>query len=220
MISIGIASYNQQDFLPDAIESALAQNCEVIVCDDGSTDNSLKVAELYKDKIKIIAKENGGLSSARNACIEQMTGDYFLPLDSDDILLDGCIVRLEEIIKQTNADVVAPSFKEFGLSQANVVLLPNPTLEDFKTGNRIGYCAAIKKEALKEVGGYSETMKWGYEDLSLWIKLLTKGKRIITTPEILWLYRTKANSMIHQAQAHHTELLEIIKQETGIQLNF
>ena len=88
-----------------------------------------------------------------------------------------------------------------------------PTLEDFKTGNRVGYCSAIKTSILKEVGGYSSRMIWGYEDLHLWFSLLTRGYKIATIPEILWLYRTKPQSMITESLKHHDELMNQIKKD-------
>lgn len=222
MITISIASYNQQDFLPDAIESALSQTkpCEIILCNDGSTDNSLEIAKKYP--IKIIDQVNKGLASARNSIIMNMTGDWFLPLDADDILQDNCVEKILETIEANpDADIIAPSFKTFGTSNEQVILMDNPTLEDFRSGNRIGYCAAFKKSALLEIGGYDPEMKWGYEDLSLTCQLLARGKKIVTIPEVLWLYRTKAESMWTKAKEHHQELLDIINRKVPeAQLNF
>ncbi len=218
MFSIVVPSFNQQEFLLDAIDSALHQTVrsEIIVIDDGSTDHSLAIAQHYwaKNHIKVIPQVNKGLASARNTGIMNAKGDWILPLDADDILQDNCVERIMETIAQIpDADVVAPSFKTFGLSNEEVILMPNPTLEDFKTGNRIGYCAAIRKSVLLEVGGYSPRMTFGYEDYHLWFDLLSRGKKIVTIPEVLWLYRTKERSMIHEAQAHHWELMQQINKD-------
>lgn len=214
MISIIVPVYNHQDYLADALDSALSQTapCEVICVDDGSTDNSGLIADGYKDKIKVIHQTNRGLPAARNTGIMNAIGDYILPLDSDDILQDNAVERIEQVIKETNADIIAPSFKCFGLSQADVILMPNPTLNDFKTANRIAYCSAIRKSVLLEVGGYSPRMFWGYEDFALWINLLRLGKKLVTIPDKLMLYRTKENSMLSEAIKHHDELIaQIVK---------
>lgn len=222
MVTISISSYNQQDYLVDAIDSALGQTvpCEIIVVDDGSTDNSLEIARKYEGgievgkfgirNIKVISQVNKGLSSARNTGLMNSIGDWILFLDADDILLPNCIEKIEEKIKKTNADVIGLSFKEFGIRNTNIILMPNPTIGDFKVANRIGYCSAIKREVLLEVGGYSPRMTTGYEDYHLWFNLLKINKKIITIPEILWLYRTKEHSMINDAQAHHVELMNQI----------
>lgn len=203
MISIVIPSFNQQDFLGEAIESALDQG-EVIVVDDGSTNDSLSLARKYP--VRVISQVNKGLASARNTGIMNAKGDYILFLDSDDLLLEGSVEKIEKVIKETKADVVAPSFKCFGLNQDIVQLIPNPTIADFKQGNRLGYCAAIKRDTLLEVGGYNPKMIWGFEDYDLWFDLLKRGKKIITIPEVLWLYRVREHSMITESNKHSAEL--------------
>src|SRR3990167_7452136 len=210
-ITIGIPVFNQVEFLPSAIESALDQTikCEVIVCNDGSNDGSLEIANKYP--VKVINQVNKGLASARNSLIMNMTGSFFLPLDSDDMLMNNCAEKIQDKINETNADIIAPSFKEFGISQREIILMSNPTIEDFRTGNRIGYLAAIKKSALLEVGGYNPKMVKGFEDYDLWFDLLKRGKILVTIPEILWLYRVKEKSMYTEARKYEYELLSQIR---------
>lgn len=233
-ISIVIPCYNQQEFLPDAIESVFNQvgmigGYELIVVDDGSTDHSLEIAKKYQsnffrkinedksgqfENFKIIKQVNKGLSSARNAGIMNAVGEWVLPLDADDILMEECLSKIwHEIAGFHPPDVVGLSFKEFGMRNREVILMEKPTIEDFKTGNRIGYCSAIRRSALLEVGGYSSKMWCGYEDYHLWFNLLRLGKKFITIPEVLWLYRTKEHSMINDAQAHHAELMAQIQKD-------
>ena len=117
-IDIVIPSFNQQDYLADAIDSALEQSTpakQIIVVEDGSTDKSLEIAKGYGKKIKLINQVNKGLPSARNAGIMNSTADYVLFLDADDILLENCIEKITEVIKESKADVVSPSFKTFGV---------------------------------------------------------------------------------------------------------
>lgn len=214
-ITVGIPCYNQGEYLAQAIDSVLAQTdkpCEILVCNDGSTDNSLEVAKSYENKgVKVINQVNKGLSSARNSLIMNMMGDYFMPLDADDMMLENCIERVTQVIEETDADVVAPSFRTFGKDNYQVTLMPNPTLEDFKPidgqpMNRIGYFSAIRKSKLLEVGGYNPKMTYGWEDYDIWFDLLKRGARIVTIPEVLILYRTKEHSMINEANNHATEL--------------
>ena len=219
MTTILIPTYNQQDTLEQTINSALAQTvpCEIIVINDGSTDNTKFIAEEYAEKgVKVIHQSNRGLSSARNTGIMNATGDIIIPLDSDDIMEPTYVERIEKVFAETDADIVAPSFKTFGVQESQVLLQMRPGLDAFKSGNCIGYCSAFKKKDLIEVGGYSPRMVWGYEDLHLSITLLRKGKKIYTIPDFLWNYRTKHNSMINVAQAHHAELMaQIAKDNPG-----
>lgn len=225
MISIIVPVYNGAEWLAEAIESALNQNKKaekIIIVDDGSTDNSLEIAKKYVPvsngmSVWVVHQVNKGLSSARNFGIladSLLSSEFLLFLDADDKLLPNAIERIESVIKQNpDADVIAPSFKEFGLSDREVILMQNPTIEDFKVANRIGYCAAIRRSALLEVGGYSPRMTWGAEDYHLWFNLLSRGKKIVTIPEVLWMYRTRENSMWSETQKHKDEFMAQIKKD-------
>ena len=92
MISIIVVSYNYERYLPLAVESALRQTipCEVVVVDDGSTDGSVAALAPYRDRVKVIEKENGGHASAIYAGYMNSTGDSIIFLDSDDLLDERC----------------------------------------------------------------------------------------------------------------------------------
>ena len=95
LVSILIANYNYSRYLPQAIESALGQtyaNLEVIVCDDGSHDDSVQVVDRYAagdKRVQVIAKENGGYPSAINAAFDRSRGAILCILDADDVFVDG-----------------------------------------------------------------------------------------------------------------------------------
>ena len=218
-ISCIIPCYNQSQYLVECIESILAQTYnphEIIIVNDGSTDETRRIAMQYPE-IKYIEQVNKGLASARNTGIMNSTGEWFYPLDADDKMIPNCLQRIADTIADNpDIDVIAPSFKEFGTRDRAVILMTNPTIEDFKTGNRIGYFSAIKKEALLEVGGYSPKMTWGYEDYHLWFNLLKIGKKVVTIPDILIMYRVKEQSMIHDAQKHHDELMAQIYKDFNL----
>lgn len=211
-VTIGIPAYNQAEFLAEAIESALAQTepCEVIVCIDGSPDNSLEVAQKYLPKIKIINQVNKGLASARNSIIMAMNGEFLMPLDADDVLDPKCVGELLFAADQTGADVVAPSIREFGLTNNVTILDKEITVENMRLGNRLGYFSLIRKSALLECGGYSPKMTFGWEDYHLWFDLLTRGKKFVTVQQPLVFYRTKANSMWQESRKHEKELWDQI----------
>lgn len=215
-ISVIIPAYQQAEYLHEAIESAYNQSVsahEIIVINDGSTDNTKEIAERYMFKqfpliespVRVINQVNKGLPSARNTGIMASSGDYVLPLDADDILKENAIEKIISAINQTGADIIAPSFETFGKTISTVVLQP-PTLEDFKTANRIGYFSAVKRSALIEVGGYNPKMRWGWEDYDLHLDLLKRGKSLCIVQDPLVMYRTKDISMITSANAHSEEL--------------
>ncbi len=213
-IDVIVPSYNQQDYLPDCIDSILSQTVKpnnVIIVDDGSTDNSLNIAGSYP--VSVVSQVNKGLSSARNTGIMNSTADYCFFLDADDMITENAIERITEEIEKTNADIIAPSLKEIGLGNAVVIINPEIKLEDFTKGNYLPCACAVKRKTLLKVGGYSPRMVHGYEDMHLWINLLTRGVHVATIPEPLFLYRVKENSMIHDAQDHHDELIAQIKKD-------
>src|SRR5260221_13561184 len=130
MITIIIPVYNQQEFLPDAIESALNQTvkAKVIVVNDGSTDNSLDIARKYK--VKVIDQINKGLSAARNTGLMNTTSKYVIFLDADDILQPDCIESMAYQF-QVDPDIICWDFKSFGIEN-NEVKLVTPTFEGMK----------------------------------------------------------------------------------------
>ena len=222
-ISIIVPSYNQGEYLEDCLESAYNQimpALEIIVVDDGSTDNSLEIANQYMFKefpliespVRVISQVNKGLPSARNTGIMNAHGDYILPLDADDMLKENAIARITQEIVKTNADIVAPSFREFGKSDRDIILA-GFTMDELNVANRIGYFSTIRRAALLEIGGYSPRMKFGWEDWHLWFDLFRRGKTIAILQEVLVMYRVKEKSMIHEANAHAEELSAQIRKD-------
>lgn len=115
LVSIVIPVYNTEAFLENTVESVLNQtysNIKIILVDDGSPDNSPALCDTLAEKydcVTVIHKENGGLSSARNAGIEQATGKYLLFLDSDDSLEIHAIEDMVKIAEEKNSDAVIPN---------------------------------------------------------------------------------------------------------------
>ena len=111
-VSVIIPVYNVEKYLAECLDSIVNQtleNVEIICVDDGSTDSSGRILQSYKEKdsrIKIITKENGGLSSARNAGVLAATGKYILFLDSDDLLKENALEILEKKAEELQTDVL------------------------------------------------------------------------------------------------------------------
>lgn len=101
LVSVLINNYNYGRFLPEAIDSALGQtysNLEVIVVDDGSTDDSLEVLRRYGDRVTSVLKKNGGQASAFNAGFAQCQGDVICFLDADDKFAPGKVARVVDVL--------------------------------------------------------------------------------------------------------------------------
>lgn len=111
-ISIIVPIYNVEKYLPQCLDSIINQtykNLEIILIDDGSTDNSGKICDKYKlldNRIIVIHKSNGGLSDARNTGINIATGDYISFVDADDFIDKNMYTILFQKINTTNADII------------------------------------------------------------------------------------------------------------------
>lgn len=111
LVSVIIPVYNVEAFLGCCIESIMAQtysNLEIILINDGSTDKSGSICDLYKNKdsrIKVLHKENAGVSSARNAGLNIANGEYIFFLDSDDYIENDAVEKLAINISQYNGDM-------------------------------------------------------------------------------------------------------------------
>ena len=221
-ISIVIPAYNASNFLAEAIDSALAQtypNKEIIVVNDGSKDNGATetVALSYGDKIRYIAKENGGSSSALNVGIANMTGEWFSWLSHDDLYVPE---KLEKQVAYMNTlevadhqisehiffsasnliDASGKTIKTTTQSQAqatanklrkmphNGYLLAEPTVYNF-----YGCSCLIHRNTLNSVGCFDEKLRL-MNDVDLWHRLYHADYRVHFLPESLVMCR------VHSAQ--------------------
>lgn len=117
LVSVIVPVFNVDKYLGKCIESIINQsyrNLEIILINDGSTDKSLYICEMYKtrdDRIKVIDKKNGGLSSARNAGLDIMNGEYVIFVDSDDFINENMVKDLLQAAISENADIVQSGFQ-------------------------------------------------------------------------------------------------------------
>ena len=111
LIGVIIPVYNVEKYLEQCVDSVLNQSfkdIEIILVDDGSKDSSGEICDYYKEKdsrVKVIHKENGGLSDARNMGIRQCSSEYILFLDSDDYWKENCLEEIARCIED-NVDIV------------------------------------------------------------------------------------------------------------------
>ena len=110
--SIIVPVYKVEAYLPQCVNSILEQgygDFELILVDDGSPDNSPQMCDGYAladSRIRVVHKENGGLSSARNAGIEVAVGEYLVFVDSDDWIDAGCLQEFANVLQRNPVDVL------------------------------------------------------------------------------------------------------------------
>ena len=163
LISVIVPVYKVEEYLRRCIDSIINQtykNLEIILVDDGSPDNCGKICDEYAKKdgrIKVIHKENGGLSDARNVGIEKSFGEYITFIDSDDYVESNYISVLYDLIKRYNTQIsVADNFIEY--------------VDGYKFNN------SIYSEYVTDPKHFFEKMLWGIRDLDngAWTKLYKK----------------------------------------------
>ena len=126
LVSIIIPVYNVEDYLSRCVDSVINQTyaeLEIILIDDGSTDSSKQICDSYRKKdprIKVIHKENGGLSSARNAGIKESTGKYLMFVDSDDYISALMVESYYNVIKKQNAEMVVFTQKHSFIKKGSI----------------------------------------------------------------------------------------------------
>lgn len=123
-ISVIIPVYGVEKYIRQCLESVIKQtykNLEIIVVNDGTKDNSMKIVEEYlvDERIKVINKENGGISSARNRGIEEATGEYVSFVDSDDWLEIDLYERIVQILEGNKVDIIVFNYNRYSENKKN-----------------------------------------------------------------------------------------------------
>jgi glycosyltransferase involved in cell wall biosynthesis len=208
-----VPCYNQAVYLPEALQSVLEQtytNWECIIVNDGSPDNTEEVAKEWMQKdnrIKYKYKPNGGLSSARNAGIEQAKGIYILPLDADDKIANNYIKDAVAVFEKRKAvKVVYCDARLFEGINAKWYL-PDFSLSRLAVENPIFCSALFKKEDWERVGGYDTSMHLGFEDWDFWINILKDGGEVFKLPLTGFYYRIRKGSMLRSLSLENRKSL-------------
>ena len=183
LVSVIIPTYNRSQFLAEAITSVLDQsykNLELIVVDDGSTDQTSQIVQEFKDKrIRYFYQENKGVSAARNLGFKQARGELIAFLDSDDLWLKHKLEKQVHFLLEGNFWVV--QCKEQWIRKGKRVnpcfkhLMPagwfwEKALRLFLIGPS---CVLLRREVFEEIGSF-DTHYLACEDYELWLRLLLK----------------------------------------------
>lgn len=192
LVSVITPSYNQGEFLREAIESVLGQdysNIEYIVVDGGSTDNSLDILKEYSERITYISEPDNGQSDAINKGFRMAKGDIVAWLNSDDIYEPGCISAAVEVFK-TNKSVSLVYGDGYIINRdgsKNRIFEYTSSFDMWSLVHIWDYImqptAFFRKDALEGVGMLDEQLNWAM-DWDLWIKLAHKGE-VVYLPRLM-----------------------------------
>jgi glycosyltransferase involved in cell wall biosynthesis len=179
-VSVVIPTYNRGWILKEAIDSVLSQDCdcfELIVVDDGSTDNTQEILSSYRDRIKVIRQENKGVSAARNKGIDSSSGTYIAFLDSDDLWLPGKLETQLEFFRN-NPDALICQTEEIWVRTGRRV---NPgkrhkKVSGFFFEKSLELCMVspsavmMKSDLFDKSGLFDETLP-ACEDYDMWLRI-------------------------------------------------
>ena len=198
LVSIIITNYNYSNYLSECIGSCLNQKTnisyEVILVDDGSTDNSLEIASLFKDvRLKIIARHNGGIEAASNEGIKKSNGKYVVRVDADDYISPNYLHEIVPRLDDSNYQFAYSDYQvvnEYGHVQYGEKLpIFNPE-EIIERGDFLATGTLYLKSAIIDHGLYNEqTPNCGLENYELILKLISSGKVGIHVSKNLFSYR-------------------------------
>jgi GT2 family glycosyltransferase len=203
--SVIIAAYEVAPIVHAAVESALQQTLrpkEVIVCDDGSSDDLEAALEPFRDRIVLLRKEHGGEASAKNAAAAAASGDFVVILDADDVFFPERLEAIAEaVVARPDLDVITTD----AYLEADGAIVRQCydgrwrfEVDDQRTEllrrNFVFGLVAVRREVLLRHGGFDESILWT-TDWECWIRLVLSGSKIGCIDAPLALYRLREDSL-------------------------
>jgi glycosyltransferase involved in cell wall biosynthesis len=231
-VSIIVPIYNVEKYLTANLESIFKADLsdkEILLVDDGSTDNSHFIAEMYQKKyhqqVTLLTKENGGLSSARNYGLERAKGKYVVFFDSDDLIHAEVIDDMRMAADESNADITVADYYEFydNYMEKRVrydkALFTTPLVSEeerllplfkidiaFAVWNKMYKRSFLEKNNLFFLPGYF------FEDLDFVFRAFYTATNIIKVPKILYGYRQRRGSIMKNTSLMVLHKLRIMDQ--------
>lgn len=219
LVSVIIPTYNRANYLVESLESVLAQtyrNLEVIVVNDGSTDETKTKLEPFLGRISYFEKSNGGKSSALNLGLKHISGDYVWVFDDDDVALPELVASHMEIFNsRPEIGFVYGGYSFFdgddpcAVTETVEAVLPpdGEMLGRLLSGNFISSVSVIvRKECYDRVGCYDERLVRA-QDYDMWIRLARAGFRAEVISQALVLVRNHAGVRGSEEDRFETSIL-------------
>jgi glycosyltransferase involved in cell wall biosynthesis len=221
LISIVIPCYNAEQWIADAIQSALSQTyspIEVIVVDDGSSDSSQEIIESYNGDVVLEFLDHGGAPRARDKGWKLARGEFIHFLDADDVLFPACVNRKVELAMVSGADIVYSGVFFYDI-QANAGIYEPQSPPGNSAVETVAHIIAktlvtsqllVRRTSLEAIGGFDETLLKGQEH-DLLFRLACRGAKFAYLPEALSLNRIAHNpnsiTAVTSKNPRHLEVL-------------
>jgi hypothetical protein len=202
-VSVITPCYNGARFLSQTLESALAQSrpaLEVLVVDDGSTDDSAAIAESFGPPVRVIRQANQGESVARNRALSEARGTHVLFLDADDLLEPTALDHLVQAVEGRPGTVALMGCAWFSENPAAPYAVKLPETETFypaiiESNLAPPHCWLAPVELVRRAGGFYADLRW-FEDWDLWWRVGLLGVTLTRVPHIGALYRRHPGSQL------------------------
>jgi Glycosyl transferase family 2 len=211
-VSVLVPCHDLGRFLDEAVDSVLRQtrqDFEVLVVNDGSTDDATNalLASYQRPRTRVLTTEHRGLARARNLALEHAAGEYVCALDADDRLEPRFLEKTVGALERDPAlTFVSCWLRTFG-EEDWVWRQERCDLAAVLAEDTVLTAAPVRRQAVLDAGGWDPEMPApGYEDWDLWISLLERGARGEIVPEVLFAYRRRPGSMSEQYQCADTHL--------------
>lgn len=213
LVSVIVPVYKVEQYLNRCVSSIIKQshtNLEIILVDDGSPDRCPQLCDewaLQDSRIKVVHKENGGLSDARNVGLKKASGNYICFVDSDDYVSTKFVETLYELIHLYNTDMSAVSLKEvFSMEQenivsacaGNIVFEGEAALKELFSNDTFSNYAWNKMYKRELFDNVEFPVGRKMEDLGTTYKLLMRAKKIAFSKEQLYYYFQREDSILHR----------------------
>ncbi len=223
LVTVVIPCYNNGSFLHDAIQSVLSQTyqrTELIVVDDGSSDDTSDVASSYP-VTRVIRQNNQGVSAARNAGLAQSRGDYVVFLDADDRLLPDAVDVGVRCLESHPACAFASGHVRLAAQDGSSLRVPEePRIEKDHYQTLLKYCyiwtpsaVMFRTAILKSVGGFTITLS-GAADWDLYLRL-SRRLAVFCHPHLVAEYRLHDKSMSTNSAMMLTDCLAALRAQRG-----
>ena len=207
-VTVIIPVYNREDYLRAALDSVFLQTRlpdEVIVVDDGSTDNTPAVAESYPE-VTLLRQQNSGVSVARNRAVQTAKSEWVAFLDSDDLWLPRKL-ELQMAALEAHPEYDVCTSNAVGLKEGAEGVIPSAL--DIQPGTDIAAelrgslrlppgTIIARRERVLQVGGFDDTAR-PCEDWDLWLRLAAAGCKFLLEPEPLLLIRAHGSNLSNQS---------------------
>ncbi len=213
LVSVIVPLYNAAPYISETLESIVASTyrpLEVVVVNDGSKDDSLRVAEFFaKDypEVRVFDQANAGVSAARNHAIREAKGIYILPVDADDRISPNYIAQAVEAM-QEDVRVVGCRAEFFGAKEGEWKL-PAYSPELLARRNMIHVSSLFRKADWEQVGGFCEQDIYR-EDWDFWLSIMGLGGSYVRLKEVGLYYRVLPVSRRSKAKAQKRAIVDAI----------